>query len=501
MPGIRTNRGVRKFPLGSLLKPVIPTYYADYFPETASSSVPITKLGVFTPVSSTVDTITLSVPDAACIDIMMALTVKFANGKYKNCLFSSAVANTITLMYSYGEVVDLTNAVGLMAIHDTIRGGNGQHMSPWGYRAYAQELVAQLTAPKYYKYLNGYEFRFCSLATGFADKTVRDSLGNLLCTPTTNAALKTGGNTGINGIISGGTVANACSISTVTANRNGYNWSSQAYGIVQGTAGAYIQFPISGLKNFKGKLSISALCPNIGISSGTAITSDFNGTARMIVTDNLGTEIYNQLIPKYADIINIPLADKEYNNLFVKFQIEENKNTKVIINYMALYEDINVSKPVNQNSVVAFLGSSNTQKPQPSESYIAIVAGDTDNNLVVMTDATNGDGYGYFPKEFGRASGATVDNWGKSGMDTVWGLTQLDKIFSTKHYTHIVLTLFGNDLNAGTSLDVIKANILQMANYAIAHKTIPIIVMSYGTASSIQVVTYSGLHDALITQL
>ena len=154
--------------------------------------------------------------------------------------------------------------------------------------------------------------------------------------------------------------------------------------------------------------------------------------------------------------------------------------------------------PIGENSIVAIMGSSNTQYPPIRANYIELVSGDSFNEIVERPDGTTGDGYGYYPKELAKQTGATVDNWGKSGETTSYGISTLFDVFSKKRYSHAIFSYFGNDINAKVGYLEIIGNIWEMCEYAQGHGAIPIIVCGYGTASSGQTVSYGMLHDYLM---
>lgn len=475
----------------NLRKAVFQPRYIDILPYCCSSNVPLNKIGLYVPSSTTATTIELSNIDALDFDRgNMPLVLKFSETDYKVAYFSEAIDNTLTLLYSYEEI-DLTKVINFMALHDTIRGRQGQHLSPWGYRAMAQYIVKHVndTSCLADNLLKSYVTERCQVSVDYEDKRIVDLDGNLLCEPIVNNLWKTGGNTGIVGKETGATIANSCGVSKSGNNRLGFNWNTQAYNIVQATADAYVDFPINARFAFKGFLKVGVVNP---------IEGDFDGKAKMIVFADK-KEIYNEYISPFMGNVIIKLQDKFYKNLIVRFIITESKNTKVTFNYIALYREYtNKLHSITPDSVVAVLGSSNTQYPMTQSDYIEIIEGDQDNQVGSRPDGTNLEGYCYYPKQLARLTGAKVDNWGKNGQRTSWGLEQMNKIFATKQYSHIIFTLFGNDINAGVPYEEIMDNILKMCNYAISKGCRPYVVMSYGTAASSQTYKYGRLHDMMI---
>ena len=437
-----------------------------------------TKIGNFTPVSATADTITLSSEDAACIVNTVILSCKFANGNYKNIYFSAASGNVITKLYDFGENLDCQNIVQMQSLHDTINGGSGIHLSPFGYRSMAQTIVDKLNTKQPFGdvFVGGWSAQFCLGSTGYTDSTIRDANGVTICSPVTTG-------------ISVGGATNKCEMRyTVSISQSGPLYRT-FYDITQTAPnGATVLFHIPSLYPFKGFLRI-----NCARQPGN------NGTASFAVKDFDGNTIVTKSIPYYADSYIIPLEDKYYEGVDVLISLPDNAQTKVMITEMTLHEtyvELPQIRPMNSKSLVALLGSSNTQFPSIATAE-ALCPGDTDNQIVVRPDGTEGDGCGYLGKELARASGATVDNWGKSGEQTPYGLDIIQKVFATKRYTHIVLSLFANDINASRPMAETITNIRQMVEYAKGQGAIPIVIMGYATNTGNAVMRYALMYDDL----
>lgn len=465
--------------------------YVDVMPITSNSVAPLTKIGIFTPVSYTADTLTLSSADAACIDKTMALVCRTTDGHYYVGQFSAASSNVITLLYDYGVGIDLSTVDALMSIHDTIRNGNGQHLSPWGYKAMAERIAGQ-TQSKYWmanRVVTGFTTIDCDNPASWAvPDIVRTADQKLLCSPTYNSSWKTSGNTGIVGP-SGTKPANRGGVVELSEKLGAW-WTKKRYQCQQGVAGAKMQFPLPAFdRKVKGFVKVSCNCP---------IEGDFDGTAQLNVYGD-GELIGYSAIPRFGDVVTIPV-ENFVSSVMVELEILENKNTQVNIGTFAFYEnyseDIN---PINADSIVAVAGSSNTQYPPANAPYISLVAGDPFNVLVTRPDGTTGDGYGYYPKELASVTGAVVDNWGKSGEKTTYGLSTIHGIFQTKRYSHLIMSYFGNDINTtGNTYKGLMKRVWELLEYSKNHGAIPVMVMSYGTSSDGQKANYGKFHEYLM---
>ena len=467
--------------------------YIDVMPQTSNSNAPLVKIGLFNVLSSTEDTLTFSEDDASCLDVQLALVCKTNDDKYYICQFSSAVGNTITKLYDYGENVDMTTVVSCMALHGTIRNGNGQHLSPWGYKAIAELIVKQSNNIYWManEVIGGFTAISCNVRKDWRDGAITRNDGLVLSTPTYNSLWKFGGNTGIP-TPSGGTLSNSTGITQLNDNKAGNYWNTKTLRLVQGQAGAKIQYPFMINRDFKGFVKMSVCNP---------IDGDYEGTANINVYDEKNVLIESVPVPHFADNIYIDI-DRYIKGIIVEVEILENKNTFVNIGNVTIVENYsNRVKPIDKNSIVAILGSSNTQYPPASADYIDIVSGDPFNEVVVRPNETLGDGYGYYPKEIGKIANCEIDNWGKSGETTNYGLETIHEVFEKKRYTHAILSYFGNDINAKATYPDIINNIWEMCEFVKGHGTIPIIICGYGTASAGQTTSYGKLHDYLMQSI
>ena len=435
-----------------------------------------TKIGNFTPTSATADTITLSATDAACISRVVVLACELQDKSCEFVYFSAASGNTITKLYDFGENIDCRNIVKMQCLHDTTEGSYGIHLSPLGYRAMAKDIYRQSQQLRQFsdiRFCGGWTAQYCQKAVDYKDSRIVDSYGNVVCQPI------------LDGVLVGG--SNICEMVYARAIGNTIN-ARTCYEITQSSPnGAAITFPIEAHYGFKGFVRV--LCGREFDSAGLVVMS---------IKSN-GKIIKSIDVPQALDSFVIELNDKVYDSVEVEFSMPSAALTKFKILEMTLHETYVVPsqyRPIDSSAVVAFLGSSNTQFPslQVAES---LCPSDAANAIVTRPDGTEGDGCGYLPKELARLSGAVVDNWGKSGEKTAYGLEKIASILQHKRYTHIVLSLFGNDLNASAAPSEVITNIRRMCEYARGCGCIPMVMLGYGSESPNEANLYALIYDCL----
>lgn len=448
--------------------------YVDIMYLTANSNAPKTKIGLFTPTSATATSLTFSSEDAACLDKQLALVCHTSDDDYLICQFDAASGNSCTLLFDYGENIDLTSVTACMALHDTIEGGNGQHLSPWGYKAIAQAISKQSTSKHWMfnRVITGVSTIECAV-TDYNEPDITSLDGEELVKVTYNELVAYGGQNS----------AHICNSST---NKTLGAWYNYAYFYRQTSIGAKMQFPFDIKRKFQGFVKIVGCASTLNsikiniYADGVQIYSEYAPTCPCPIFADVTT-------PAQKIVVEVETITASAAFIWTSISIVENYSDQI--------------KPIDSTSIVACYGSSNTQYPLPNASYIGIVSGDPFNTLVTRPDGTDGDGYGYYPKELAKVTGAVVDNWGKSGERTEYGLEHIHGIFDTKRYTHIIFTFFGNDLNGTYTYEQVINNIWEMCEYAKGHGAIPIIVTAYGTAAGNQTVKYGKLHEFLMQSI
>ena len=430
------------------------------------------SVALMTIVSSTSSSITLSAADASQITDATPLAVGFSDGTYKVVYFEKPVNNVATRCAF--DTTDLTNAVTAQNLHDTTTSGKGQHLSASGYLALAnftaQDIVKK-TEQIDNNLIAGLMFTLAELHRGYQNtdenNKVYDANGNVICTPIyTN--WKWGGHTA-----NGNNVSNARGVMSQTDNYKQQGWYVKCFAFQQGDPNESIEFPISA----SGKGFIQIEC-------GLHVTDIFTGGVRMdVYADDvlIGSETLGGNVEKYI-FENVSIANK----FSVKFTTLDQADTYCCIysiNFFEMYSQVPAIS-IDSSTKIAVLGDSWTQFPTTSQ---PVIPNNPFNVVVTRPDGTTGDGYGYFPKELARLTGAQVDNWGKSNMTAEnWGLVKIDEILAHDSYDYLIIEFFINDRTAGATIEQWKKNIVKIANKCQAAGVRPIIVMPCGTNSDAQ---------------
>ena len=275
-----------------------------------------------------------------------------------------------------------------------------------------------------------------------------------------------------------------CRIQTLTALKGSYGWTSTAYRVSQSVSGRHIDFilPICG----RGFVEIQAGLLDIDGGSGTA-TVEVLADGQSIFS---GSIIYCQ--KKFStQSVNIK---KEVRVRFTYITNNYTDMSLVSINVWRLPKASILPAPsIVSGKTVAVLGASWTQFPT-SGNGLSIYP--EYNVIVTRPDETEGDGYGYFPKELARVTGATVDDWGKSGMRVDnWGLEIIDTILSTKHYDYIIIVFWLNDFNGGVSLETWADNLVKLIERCKSACVKPIVLTPCRTNSNS---SYAGWYQRVL---
>lgn len=430
------------------------------------------SVALMTIASSTSSSITLSAADAAQITDATPLAVGFSDGTYKVVYFEKPVNNVATRCAF--DTTDLTNAVTAQNLHDTATADQGQHLSASGYLALAGFTAADVIKKSEQidnNLIAGLMFTQAETERSYQNtdeyNKVYDADGNVICTPIfTN--WKWGGYT-----VNGNNIVNDRGVANNTTNYKQQGWITRAYRFIQGDPNESIEFPIFA----SGKGFIQIEC-------GLHIDDIFTGGVRMdVYVDDvlIGTETLGGNVEKYI-FENVSVASK----FSVKFTTLDQADVYCCIysiNFFEMYSQVPAVE-IDANTKIAVLGDSWTQFPTTSH---PVIPNSPFNVVVTRPDGTTGDGYGYFPKELARLTGAQVDNWGKSNMTAAnWGLVMIDEVLAHDSYDYLIIEFFINDRNDGTTKEQWKKNIVKLANKCQAAGVRPIIVMPCATNSDSQ---------------
>lgn len=411
----------------------------------------MTSTDALSVVSSTASSITLSSSDAATFtDGYNPCIVRWNDGTTKLVYFDKASGTSVPRM-SF-DSTDLTGATLVQSIHDTAKGGNGIHLSPLGYINLGQwmaEEIEKKNTQKDKNLLSGVQFY---TATESSDKkSILSAEGIKVASvetdmPTTGAT--PGGHLNSVGIVNDG----------FNASLGGFLYV--AYRFVQGKD-HYISFNIPA--NGEGWLEIQA--------GQAAVYDSSTGTVRM--------EVYVDDV--LSSSVNLVRFNRKYSfgglsakkSISVKF-VTDVADCECAINSINFFAMSAIVPAVDlAGKKVAFLGDSWTQFP-PASTALPEYA--DYNSPTMRPDGTEG-GYGYLPKAFADASGAIVDNWGKSNMTSEnWGLVMIDTVLAYTQYDYLVIEFFINDQNLGISYDAWARNIALIAEKCKKANVRPIIV-------------------------
>jgi hypothetical protein len=451
----------------------------------------MTSLDYISIVSSTSDSITLSESDAAAFrndrKYGQAAAVGFSDGSYRMVFFGNRSGNTIPR--ASFDSTDLTNAQKVQSLHDTLSSGNGQHLSPSGYLAMANFVASEIekqTSMIDKNWLGGIIFNEMKLTPGYqntnANNWIYDANDNVVCKPIFYNWMWGGYTPNETNTI------NERGVSSNSSYADANGWVTKCYHIIQGKQGAYIEFPIS-LKG-KGFIEIQAA----KLAAKTTSTGDCK--LSVYADDVLVGE--NELVMSQTryifDNVNVN------SELRVRFTLLDAEDTDIVIYSIGMWEmHTNVNAQSIEGSTIAVLGDSWTQFPNAAT---ALSDHESYNEIVVYPNGTNGDGYGYFPKELARLAGATVDNWGKSNMRADnWGLEMIDTVLNFKQYDYLIIEFFINDYNANIPKETWLSNIKSICRKCQRKNTRPIFIMPCSTNSFGQSTGLGAWHEYVLKGL
>ena len=379
----------------------------------------ISSIDVFDVVSATQDTITLSESDAAKFEISTPAIVVFPNNVYKMVYFSGASGNSI--VKNYWQSIDLSSAVKIQSPFDTVRGGNGIHLSQYGYLALAQftasEIVSSLSI-RNKNFIAGVNFRYASISDG----TIYEN-GNEIATYTCNFTQST---------------QNYVELYSGRININqGFGYSGQFLQSVCSVNGNYVEINIP----CHGKGFIEIQCGQM------YIYADYRTAAHLYIDGEL-SETWNPVGAQTRHVFENKSVSESITVRFEATNATVLNRAAMALYSINFYESYSAAT-INSSTSIAVLGDSWTQFPALAN---ALPEMEDYNSVVVRPDGTTGDGCGYLTKELARITGASVDNWGKGSMRADnWGLVKIDELLAHKRYDYVVVEFFINDFIAGHS--------------------------------------------------
>ena len=431
-------------------------------------------VGLMDIVSSTEDTITLSTTDAAHFvgneNGHCAVCVRFSDGMVKVVYFDPYSGNDGVVSRSIYDTTDLTDAVNVQSLHDTVKNGYGIHLSQLGYI-----MLGQYTAQEVLKVENQRDENlvkgvcFNNLATDeyhpYLDNgKLYGKFGEYICdvSATTNVGISaTAG-------ILGDWYLNRCmTLRSATSSGNGtltIPLSARGYFVIScmsKNTTIYSSVPLK-MKLYIDGSDTPSQTFDVPVNAVQFYTSNYIDVRKelKVVFDSNGVDSFVAAIADFG---------------FMRFAPE-------ILAPIICTETVNTPQTlIQRQTTMAVLGDSWTQFPHITD---GLAEYSDYNEKVTSPDITESsqnyhDGFGYFPKELAYRLGASVDNYGKSGMRSDnWGLVKIDEILSIKHYDYLVVEFFINDTIQKLKPDQWAYNIWLICQKCKAAGTRPVIILA-----------------------
>lgn len=412
----------------------------------------MTSIAQMSVVSSTETTITLSAADAETITAITPIVVEFSDGTYKVIYFGAANGSTITRCA--WETQDLTNAVSIQSLHDTVMGGGGIHLSQTGYLGIAQFTAEEIAKQIAHRdnYVTGFEFyNYTQSGTGLYAPN-GDKVADITTDMTTGY--------GVDGNIA------CCEIRKNYQANYGYNqgWLLDMFFILQQNAqGKTATFTLPAYGD--GYVEVIA-----GLADMTG--NRIGGATIELFADDVsqGTRTLYQHCMRYTFT-----GVKCKKTLKLVITISSNSPTGIVIGSFGFWNLASDVPAVDlTGKKIAVLGDSWTQFPGVND---GLADHASYNVRVVRPNGTDGDGFGYFPKELARVTGASVDNWGKSNMRADnWGLPMIEEVLDYADYDYLIVEFFINDFNAQIPVQQWANNIAKICRKCYSRGVRPIVI-------------------------
>lgn len=428
----------------------------------------------------------LSEEDAANFDIDMLIAMKLSNGDYKVTRCRKADAEYKLIRDdSYDSETDMSLVTQIQSLHDTPRGGQGQHLSAYGYRAYAHYVAEQFRKRTTYRY-NNYSSGFIAYksdeGSGRGDKNGITVDGQTICMPI-ETNYKRGGTIEGVGVGPTGQISTLSSIALATG-------QTKAYISRQTEDGSSVEFPFELPVQSDYFVEVIACNPSketVGeIEHETGIVSM---TISIDGADKKTVEL-DQNVKRYI------VDGENFKNVSVKFTnaLNEKQYCLFYVLSIAIYKlDNRIKTPtIDSNTKIGVLGNSWTEYPEKDRvDFGALQQGiPEDDPDMVEAFRPNGDkltGLSFFPRELARCTGAKVDCWGKGGSTSEnWGLVTIDEALNHTQYDIMIIEFYINDFNGGMPFNEWKNNIKTMCEKCIKKGVRPVVLMPTWTASAQQ---------------
>lgn len=430
---------------------------------------------IFDVTAATADTISVSSADAASFDSTEGLVaVKHGNGNYTCHLFTIS-GNVLTILRKkgYDDDVSLADVVKCQGVYDTNNSGMGQHLSAFGYLAYANYIAQAIHARCSIKQDNlVYGLHFTeqgvnSSAPYYKSGLLYDTDMNVIAVPRYHQAKFTG------------TLASGISAHAGVLQNNQYDkiraCALKYFAFVQNTQGTWVEFDLPS----DGHLGNGY----VEITGGCYIDEARTGHIRVdVLTD--GVSVYNTMLANSNEgkIVcdNLDLQ----KHISVRFTLTDAAITVMYLTDVRLYqaaEGKTAVPTIKTTDKIAIIGDSWTQFPPASG---VVESDNTYNTIDTLANGQQAKGYCYLPKELSRLLGVEIDNYGKSDMTASYGIEQMaDIIKSGKPYDYIILEYYINDRTASTDANIWLSKMAQLVAMCKSINAKPIILGPTSTNS------------------
>ena len=430
---------------------------------------------IFDVTAATADTISVSSADAASFDTTEGLVaVKHSNGNYTCHLFTIS-GNVLTILRKkgYDDDVSLADVVKCQGVYDTNNSGMGQHLSAFGYLAYANYIAQAIHARCSIKQNNlVYGLHFTEQGVNSSEPYFRSGLlynedMNIIAVPRYHQAKFTG------------TLASGISAHAGVLQNNQYDkiraCALKYFAFIQDTQGTWVEFDLP-----------SDGCLGNGyveITGGCYIDETRTGHIRVDVLAD-GVSVYNTMLANSNEgkIVcdNLDLQ----KHISVRFTLTDAAITVMYLTDVRLYqaaEGKTAVPTIKTTDKIAIIGDSWTQFPTTNG---VVESDNTYNTIDTLANGQQAGGYCYLPKELSRLLGVEIDNYGKSNMTASYGIEQMaDIVKSGKHYDHIILEYYINDRTASVDANIWLSQMAQLVAMCKSINAKPIILGPTSTNS------------------
>lgn len=430
---------------------------------------------IFNVTAATTDTISVSSADAASFDTTEGLVaVKHSNGNYTCHLFTIS-GNVLTILRKkgYDDDASLADVVKCQGVYDTNNSGMGQHLSAFGYLAYANYIAQAIHARCSIKQNNlvyGLHFTeqgVSSSAPYYKSGLLYDTDMNVIAVPRYHQAKFFG------------TLESGISAHAGVLQDNQYDKirasALKHFAFTQNTQGTWVEFDLP-----------SDGCLGNGyaeITGGCYIDETRTGHIRVDVLAD-GVSVYNTMLANSNEgkIVcdNLDLQ----KHISVRFTLTDAAITVMYLTDVRLYqaaEGKTAVPTIKTTDKIAIIGDSWTQFPTTNG---VVESDNTYNTIDTLANGQQAGGYCYLPKELSRLLGVEIDNYGKSNMTASYGIEQMaDIIKGGKHYDYIILEYYINDRTANIDANIWLSKMAQLVAMCKSINAKPIILGPTATNS------------------